>query len=92
MAYQFSTKGETQVIVPLRKNGKPNPTVLASEYFTEKNLERRERLREALEIQGHFLIQEGQEYFKGKRLQKAYSITFIDFGEEEPTFPKELLE
>ena len=92
MAYQFSTRGGTQVIVPLRKNGKSNPTVLASEYFTEKNLERRERLREALELQGHFLLQKGQEYFKEKRLQKAYSTIFIDFGEEEPTFSKKLLE
>ena len=66
--------------------------MLASEYFTEKDLERKERLKEALELQGHFLLQEGQKYFKGKRLQKAYFTTFIDFGEEEPTFPKELLE
>ena len=92
MAYQFSTKGGTQVIVPLRENGKPNPTVLATEYFKEKDLERKERLREALELQGYFLIQEGQEYFKGKELRKAYFTTFIDFGEEEPTFPKELSE
>jgi hypothetical protein len=92
VAYQFSTRGGTQVIVPLRKNGKPNPTVLILEYFIEKDLERRERLREALELQGHFLLQEGQEYFKGKRLQKVYSTIFIDFGEEEPTFSKELLE
>ena len=56
MAYRFSTRGGTQVLVPLRNNGRPNPTVLASEYFTEKDLERRERLREALELQGHFLL------------------------------------
>ena len=92
MAYQFSTRGGTQIIVPLRKNRKPNPTVLVSEYFTERDLERKERLREALELQGHFLLQKGQEYFKGKRLQKAYFTIFIDFGKEEPTFPKELLE
>ena len=92
MAYRFSTRGGTQVLVPLRNNGRPNPTVLASEYFTEKDLKRKERLREALELQGHFLLQKGQEYFKRGRLQKAYFTTFVDFGEEEPTFLKELSE